>query len=159
MGVADWNWLLEQDPQDYPWDCAACSLAWCLRTIGLELTEQAVIAGLGPERISPTLGLLDASGAGLVSYCAELGVAAESNPEADWTDVLAAAGFQPMLIGGRAWCHWTAVRMGSIAASHPELDILALMNPAEGYMGVGQTLVRSQFDELGPFSAVWLTGW
>jgi hypothetical protein len=159
MGLADWNWRLPADPQDYAWDCAACSLAWCLRTVGYTLSEQDVIAGLGPQRISPTLGLLDASGAGLVEYCAELGVHADNNPDAHWSDVLAAAGFQPMLIGGRAWYHWTAVRMGTIAANHPDLDILALMNPADGYMGVSQTLVPSQFEQLGPFSAVWLTAW
>lgn len=159
MTLTNWNWLLPADPQDYPWDCAACSLAWCLRTVGREYSEQDVIAGLGPSRISPTLGLLDASGAGLVSWLAEIGVDSDSNPQANWSDVLAAAGFQPMLIGGRAWCHWTAVRMGSWAANHPDLDILALMNPAEGYMGVSQSLIPSQFNELGPFSAVWLTGW
>lgn len=155
----DWDWRLPADPQDYPWDCAACSLAWCLRTIGLDYSEQDVIAGLGPSRISPTLGLLDASGAGLVSYLGELGIDADHNPEASWMDVLAAAGFQPMLIGGRAWCHWTAVRMGTIATNHPNLDILALMNPANGYMGVSQTLVPAQFEDLGPFSAVWLVNW
>src|SRR5215467_14061210 len=109
MGVEDWNWKLSTDLQDYPWDCAACSLAWCLRTVGFTSTEQDVIAGLGPSRISPTLGLLDASGSGLVSYCGEIGVGAENNPNATYRDVVAAAGFQPMLIGGRAWGHWVAV--------------------------------------------------
>lgn len=159
MGVYDWDWRLPADPQDYPWDCAACSLAWCLRTVGYPFSEQDVIAGLGPSRISPTYGLLDASGAGIVSWLAEIGVGAENNPEASWTDVLAAAGFQPMLIGGRQWCHWTAVRMGSIAIQRPDLDVLLLMNPANGYMGVQQTLVPDQFNDLGPFSAVWLTSW
>lgn len=159
MGVEDWNFRLAADPQDYAWDCAACSLAWCLRTVGYDLSEQDVIYGLGPSRISPTYGLLDASGAGLVEFCGELGVTAHNNPEADWTDVIAAAGYQPMLIGGRGWCHWTAVRMGGIAAQRPDLDVLLLMNPADGYMNVGQTLVPAQFDQLGPFSAVWFASW
>jgi len=159
LGITDWNWRLAADPQDYPWDCAACSLAWCLRTVGFTYTEQDVITGLGPSRISPTNGLLDASGAGLVAYCGEIGVSAKNNPEATWNDVLAAAGFQPMLIGGRAWCHWTAVRMGTIAISRPDLDIVALMNPANGYMNVYQTLEPAQFAQLGPFSAVWLDAW
>jgi hypothetical protein len=159
MGVEDWHWRLAGDPQNVPWDCAACSLAWCLRTIGFDLSESEVIEGLGPGRISPTYGLLDASGAGLVGYVSELGISAESNPNADWTDVCAAAGFQPMLIGGRRWYHWAGVRMGPIAANRPDLDVLALMNPAEGYMGVAQTITRGQFGELGPFSAVWFTGW
>ena len=159
MAIDDWNWRLARDPQDYAWDCAACSLAWCLRTIGLDYSEQEVIEALGPTRISPTLGLLDASGRGLVSWLGEIGIDADNNPNASWSDVIAAGGFQPMLIGGRSWYHWTAVRMGPFAANHPDVDVLLLMNPAEGYMNVSQTLTSAQFAALGPFSAVWLSSW
>jgi hypothetical protein len=159
MAIDDWNWLLEHDLQDYPWDCAACSTAWAMRTVGRSVTEQDVIAGLGPSRISPSLGLLDASGAGLVSYLAEQGISAENNPSASWSEVLAAAGFQPMVIGGRTWNHWTAVRMGTIAIGRPDLDALALMNPSPGWMNVYQSMMPAQFSSLGPFSAVWFTGW
>jgi len=159
MGVTDWNWGLPADLQDYAWDCAACSTAWAMRTVGFEVTEQDVIAGLGPSRISPTYGLLDASGAGLVSYLEEMGIAAENNPEASWSEVMGAAGFQPMVIGGRAWNHWVAVRMGSEAAESDTTDLLALMNPSPGYMGVNHWLDPATFDQLGPFSAVWFTSW
>jgi hypothetical protein len=159
MGVSDWNWLLPRDNQDYPWDCAACSTAWAMRTVGRSVSEQDVIAGLGPDRISPSLGLLDASGAGLVSYLGEVGIAADNNPSASFDDVLGAAGFQPMVIGGRAWNHWVAVRMGGPAADRPELRTLALMNPAPGYRGIDQVLYELDFDELGPFSAVWFNSW
>lgn len=159
MAVTDWNWLLPTDLQDYPWDCSATSFAWCCRTIGVPLTEEEAIAGLGPSRISPSLGLLDASGAGLVEYAGELGITAENDGEASWYDVMAAAGYQPMLIGGRAWNHWVAVRMGSSAAGHTDEQLLALMNPAPGYKDIYQLLEPYQFDELGPFSAVWFTGW
>jgi hypothetical protein len=130
-----------------------------MRTVGFEVTEQDVIAGLGPGRISPTYGLLDASGAGLVAYLSEMGIIAENNPSASWSDVVAAAGFQPMVIGGRAWNHWSGVRMGSLAASRPDLDVVALMNPSPGWMNVGQSMIPAQFNSLGPFSAVWFTAW
>lgn len=159
MGVQDWNWLLAADPQDYPWDCAACSLGWALRTISYDLSEEDVISGLGPTRISPTYGLLDASGAGLVSYLGELGIAAANNPNASFADVMAAAGYQPMVMGGRAWNHWCAVRMGSAAVGQPDLQTLALMNPSDGWMGVGQSMSPEQFDALGSFSAVWFEAW
>jgi len=68
MGSSDWNWRLAHDAQDMSWDCAACSTAWCLRAIGLDYSEADVVAGLGSGRINPYYGLLDASGAGLVSY-------------------------------------------------------------------------------------------
>ena len=159
MAAADWNWLLAADMQDYPWDCSAASLAWALRTIGFNLSEQDVIAGLGPSRISPAYGLLDASGAGLVSYLGELGVSAANNPNANWTDVAGAAGFQPMVLGGRAWCHWVAVRMYGQYAGYPGPDALALMNPAPGWMGVAQVLEPGDFTRLGTFSAVWFNSW
>lgn len=159
MGVSDWNWRLPADPQDYPWDCAACSTAWALRTIGLDYSEEDVIAGLGSSRITPTYGLMDASGAGLVEYLGEIGVVAENNPGASWSDVMAAAGYQPMVIGGRAWCHWVGVRMGAAAVGRPDLDVLALMNPANGWMGIEQIIGSAEFMDLGPFSAVWFTSW
>lgn len=159
MGVSDWNWRLPADPQDYAWDCAACSTAWSLRTIGLDYSEQDVINGLGPGRISPTWGLLDASGAGLVEWLGEIGVNAANNPSASYSDVMAAAGYQPMVIGGRNWCHWVAVRMGTGAAGLTCASALALMNPSPGWMGVAQVLDETQFNELGAFSAVWFTSW
>jgi len=159
MSLSDWNWRLPRDNQDLAWDCAACSTAWAMRTIGYEVTEQDVISGLGPTRISPTYGLLDASGAGLVSYLAEMGITAENNPQASWAEVMAAAGYQPMCIGGRAWCHWVAVRIGSAVTARQSLNALALMNPAPGYRGVDQILDEPTFNELGPFSAVWFASW
>jgi hypothetical protein len=130
-----------------------------MRTIGFEVSEQDVIAGLGPARISPSLGLLDASGAGLVAYLGEMGILADNNSDASWQEVMDAAGYQPMVIGGRAWCHWVAVRMGSSAAGVASPLALALMNPAPGWQGVDQILYPLDFDTLGPFSAVWFTSW
>ncbi len=155
MSLTDWNWRLEKDLQDVPWDCAATSLAWCLRAYGLDVDEADVVAGLGPERISPAYGLLDASGAGLVEYLGELGIPAQNNAQASWDDVMAAAGYQPLLIGGRSWGHWTAVRIGTAVMPQIWQAALALMNPAPGYQGVDQVLYAPKFAELGPFSAVW----
>lgn len=159
MGVSDWNWRLATDLQDYAWDCAACSTAWALRTIGYDLSEQDVITGLGPARISPTLGLLDASGAGLVQYLAEIGVSASNNADASFEDITDAAGFQPMVMGGRSWCHWVGVRMAGPAFGRPDLLSVLLMNSSPGYRGIGQYLGPSDFDVLGPFSAVWFEAW
>lgn len=159
MALQDWDWRLVADPQDYPWDCAACSTAWAMRTVGYPHSEDDVIAGLGPGRISPSLGLLDASGAGLVAYLGEVGITADHDADASFQEVMDAAGHQPMVIGGRAWCHWVAVRLGSALVGRPDLRALALMNPAGGYMGVDQVLGEDDFNVLGPFSAVWFTSW
>jgi hypothetical protein len=94
-----------------------------------------------------------------VSYLAEIGVGSDNNPLASWDDIMAAAGHQPMVIGGRAWCHWVAVRMGSTLAGREDLEALALMNPAPEWLKVGQMLEVEDFADLGPFSAVWFTSW
>jgi hypothetical protein len=103
--------------------------------------------------------LLDASGAGLVEYLGELGIGAQNNPDATFDDVSAAAGYQPMLMGGREWCHWVGVRIGSPAFPSAPEELLILANPAPGWMGVDQVLTRYDFDQLGAFSAVWFTSW
>lgn len=155
MSLTDWNWRLPVELQDVPWDCAAASLTWCLNASGYPLTEADVVTGLGPSRISPAYGLLDASGAGIVSYLAELGIPAANNPDASFEDVCAAAGFQPMLIGGRAWGHWVGVRISDNPSATDLALFLALANPAPGWMGIDQVLGMADFDRLGPFSAVW----
>lgn len=159
MGVLDWNWAAPCEYQDYAWDCAAASTAWALQAAGLPYSEDDVIKGLGPSRISPTYGLLDASGAGLVQWLGEIGVTAQNNPNASFSDCLAAAGYQPMVIGGRTWNHWSGVRMGGPAFGRPDVFALALANPSPGWMEVTQWLDQPTFAYLGPFSAVWFTSW
>jgi hypothetical protein len=155
MSVSDWDWRYPVELQDYPWDCSAASLAWALNAYGYAITEAEVIIGLGPYRISPSLGLLDASGAGVVSYLAELGIPAMNNPSCSWEELEGAAGYQPMICGGREWCHWVGVRMGGTAAGYGDKGLVILANPAPGYMAVHHDLWRTDFESLGPFSAVW----
>jgi hypothetical protein len=155
MAAEDWDWKHPVELQDVPWDCAAASLAWALQAYGLVITEAEVVAGLGPSRISPVYGLLDASGKGLVDYLSEIGVPASFDPDATFEDIWGAAGYQPMVMGGRAWCHWTGVRMASDCFGAGPANYLLLANPAPGYMAIHQVLELADFDSLGPFSAVW----
>lgn len=112
-----------------------------------------------PSYISPAYGLLDASGAGLVEWLAYQGIAAEANPAATWQDITDAAGYQPMLLGGRAWGHWTGLRISSLFFPSATTEALALANPAPGWMGVSQLLTPDDFYRLGGFTAIWFTGW
>lgn len=155
MSAESWDWHYPVELQDVPWDCDAASLTWALNAYGFRTSEATVVAGLGPSRITPAYGLMDASGAGVVAYLAELGIPAMNNPEASWSDIWGAAGYQPMIIGGREWCHWTGVRMGSDAYGAGPSDLILLANPAPGYYSIDQVLTDDQFPMLGPFSAVW----
>jgi hypothetical protein len=155
VAVNEWDWKYPVELQDVPWDCSAASLTWALNAFGHPITETECVAGLGPTRISPVYGLLDATGSGLVEYLAQLGIPAMNNPSCSWTDIESAAGHQPMVIGGREWCHWSGVRMGGPAFVGQPRGVVLLANPAPGYRNVDQSLNVNQFNELGPFSAVW----
>lgn len=159
MTLTNWNWTLPPELQDVAWDCAAASLTWCLNTVRPPWTEADVVKLLGPTRISEYHGLLDASGAGIVDALAEIGIGAANNAQASWQEIIDAAGYQPMLMGGRAWYHWTGVRISSVVFDPSRPQEIALANPAPGYMGITQHMDEMDFDELGPFSAVWFTSW
>jgi hypothetical protein len=130
-----------------------------MRTVGYEWSEAEVVDGLGPGRISPTYGLLDASGSGLVEFLGEVGITASNDSASTWQEIVDAAGHQPLVMGGRSWCHWTGVRISAATFGRPDVEAIALANPAPGWMGVGQTMSRVQFEPLGSFSAVWFTSW
>src|SRR5258707_1230076 len=80
----------------------------------------------------------------------------QHHPELGWPqsgegglhDVLAMAGRLPVAMGGAAFYHWVGVR-------GRDGDQLQLANPAPGWMDIYQTMTRAEFDELGPFAAVW----
>lgn len=159
MAVEDWAWRHPVELQDVAWDCAAASTAWALQAAGLPYAEYEVVTGLGPSRISPVHGLLDASGAGIVDWLATIGVTAENDAEATWSEIEGAAGFQPMIMGGRGWYHWSGVRMGGSAFDGATRGYVLLANPAPGWMDIGQWMSDDDFAALGPFSAVWFTKW
>jgi hypothetical protein len=144
-------------PQDKNWDCSQESAEWALWSVGRRPAdawmEQSMIdAGV----ISPDLGLLDSTGAGLAGWLnrhyGEDGYSAYNAPSVTFEALAEAAGVYPIMAGGRAWNHWSGLR-----AYDAEHELLLLANPSAGWRGVNQTLDREQFDRLGPFSAVHLT--
>ena len=159
MGLADWDWRHPAELQDVAWDCAAASTAWALQACGHAYTEREVAQGLGANRISPAYGLLDASGAGIVAWLAEIGITAENDAAVSWQELIDAAGYQPMIAGGRGWYHWTGVRISNAFTQDEGPFLLALANPSPGWKGVDHILDEYKFRELGPWSAVWFTAW
>lgn len=142
--------------QRQDWTCSIGSVIWMLRSIGIDVTPEEAQDAMHPRYVSPTLGLLDGSGEGIVEVLREhWGVKAHTldrpgGPTFD--DVLAVAGKQPVAIGGRNWGgpglgHWSAVR-GRYE------DTLILANPAKGATYGQTTLTRQDWQRLGGFSAV-----
>jgi hypothetical protein len=137
------------------WSCSVHTTTWMLDATGNGVTWDQVSARMqSTGRVSPALGLTDASGAGVAATLRDF---ADGTPEvgssgtASFDDVAARAGHMAVGIGGRAWNHWTAVR--DYDAAH---DVLLLANSAPGWRGVGQELGRGDFARLGTFSIAWL---
>jgi hypothetical protein len=141
--------------QNDDWSCAPTSLRWALESLGCDAPEDWMENSVISEHVvSRELGLLNATGAGLAHFVRRhfgpMGF--DANNEASISFMGAALEGDhayPILIGGRDWNHWTAVR-GYDAAN----DLLLLANPGDGWRGVRQTMSRAQFDQLGPFSMV-----
>lgn len=141
-------------PQENSYDCSQDSLEWALWALGRRPDNGWMEATMIAERVmSAADGLLDASGAGLAAFVrrqyGEFGFDANNENPISFDALAAEIGPYPMLIGGRAWGHWSGLR-----GYDPQRDVLLLANPAENYKGVGQTLSREQFNVLGPFSMV-----
>lgn len=140
--------------QDWDWDCSQESAQWCLRSWGRTPDDDWMEQSLQDQGVvTPQYGLMDASGAGMADWFnreyGEFGYLASNEASVTFDDVAAEAAMlsHPVMIGGRAWCHWVGCRGYSAG-------LLLLANSADGYMGVGQTLSRGQWDALGSFSMV-----
>ena len=142
-------------PQNDQWSCAPTSLRWALMALGREPSEEWVEATIQAESVASIEdGLLNASGAGLAAFIrrhwGEFGFDANHEPFVSFDFVALEGGHAyPLLIGGRTWGHWSGVR-----GYDRDHDVLELANPANLFKGVGQTMSRTQFAHLGPFSMV-----
>lgn len=142
-------------PQDKSFDCSQESLEWALWALGRKPADAWLETTMIAEGVmSPEQGLLDATGAGLAAFVVrhygEDGFLANNEPIITFNWIAAEGGHAyPVLIGGRAWGHWAAVRDYDEARG-----LLLLSNPSDGWGGVGQTMNTQQFQQLGPFSAV-----
>lgn len=136
------------DPQPDNWSCSIQSLQFLLRSVGRdpsrEWLEQQL---LGNGIVTREYGLMDASGRQLASWITREYYPASAQNGVTFEQVLALAGRQPVMVGGRAWNHWSGVRRA-------EGDVLVLANPAESWMGVGDRLDRGEWDSLGAWSLV-----
>jgi hypothetical protein len=138
--------------QTCDWSCSACSWAWLAGSIGQYESEWSAVERIGfPANVNATYGLMDASGKALAdAYSQSYSWPSHYSPAVTYADAISLAWAGPLLLGGRQWCHWTAVR-------GTDGRVLQLANPAPFWFGVGQVLNEPQWDRLGPWSAVWLS--
>lgn len=144
----DPNTPTELQRQD--WTCSIRSTMWVLKSLGVAVTPEEAQEAMSPRYVRSDVGLLDASGAGIVEVLRERwGISAFNRAPVSFDDVAGWAGRYPIALGGRAWYHWTAVRGVN------EDGNLVLANPGGTGPRFGQqTLNRRQFEDLGWFSCV-----
>lgn len=149
---------VELQLNDY--SCSVGATYWCLRSLALPLTQQELEDVMVPALVSPDLGLLDASGTGIVGLLRNrYGLGVSNTYPCGFDEIAARAGKQPIAIGGSRWFaddngnvigHWVAVR-GFDGAQ------LLLANPGGTGPHFGQQVLdRAAFDQRAPFAAVWI---
>ena len=161
MPIGLFNTTALIDLQLTEFSCSVGATFWCLRSIGVDITQPALQQIMVPSLVSPDLGLLDSSGVTIARLLRErFGLPASNAPQVSFDDVAARAGRQPLAIGGRRWFvnpntgdvtgHWVAVRRF-------EAPRLILANPGGTGPNFGQqALDPDDFARRGPFSAVWI---
>jgi len=141
------------------WSCAVRSTYAALWALAQRGKIEAVTYGdegprdvydwMVPEFDDPSVGLHRADGSGLVEMLARHGITAHAEYPTTLSAVQARAGYQPILLGGRAWNHWVLV-----SGLEPD-GTLILENPSPGFGGISGEL-RDSFDRLGPMTMVWI---
>jgi hypothetical protein len=139
--------------------CSIFSATWCVRSVGVDVTEPTVRGLMMPGLVSADVGLLDGSGAGLARLFRDrFGLRAQSQQSISFDEAAALAGRGPLALGGHRWAevgghmtgHWVAVRRFGNGE-------LVLANPGGDGPKFGQKrLDRAAFEQRAPFSAVWI---
>lgn len=141
------------DIQPDDWSCSEQSAQWLLRAIGRDPKDPWIRGKLLNRGIvTREHGLMDASGATLArwlqeQYGDEMGLRFTAKNGATWEDLVAIVGRQPVMIGGRAWNHWSGVRRLKDGG-------LELANPSPNWKDVGTLLDRAEFDRWGSWSYI-----
>lgn len=139
--------------QRQDWTCSIRSTMWLLKSIGIAVSPEEAQDAMSPRYVNSDVGLLDASGAGIVAVLRDLwGVTATAHPSLTFDQALELAGRVPLAIGGRNWGgpgmgHWSAVRARNETG-------LALANPAKGATFGQSAISRNDWQRMGPFSGV-----
>jgi hypothetical protein len=143
--------------QEHDYDCSQDSAEWALWSVGRKPTDGWMERTMIEDGIlSKQQGLLDASGAGLAAWLTEqykeFGYYANNTNPITWDMLvpeIAPRSPYPIMLGGRAWNHWSGLYGYDAGAG-----TLLLANPAPGWHGVYQTMSRAQWNAQGPFSIV-----
>ncbi len=143
-------------PQAHDWTCSVCSITWVIQATGTAYTDldpisarQQVGATMGyPSCVNETYGCMS-------TQCVKdtfnaFGLDVDS-AYCTFDQAYAIARDTTGTINPQSMYHFMGIR--GVDGSN-----LWLANSANGYMGIWETMTRSQFNNLGPVELVYLTG-
>jgi SH3-like domain-containing protein len=142
--------------QPNPYGCAVATTAFCLDSVGIDVSYAEMDDIMVPGLVTHALGLLNGSGAGIVGLLTDrYGLQAHNQHGISFDEVAEMAGSQPIGIGGHEWGgpnlgHWVAVR------GRTDDGRLVLANPDTSTTYGQQSLSEAGFDARGPFSAFFI---
>ena len=114
--------------------------------------REAVVYAIGyPDNISAGLGLHDGRGTELQRVLREHAGLQTEHGYLNFDEAYARYSETFGLGSGRAYYHWVCFRYAADG-------VLYIGNSAPGYCGIWDTLTREQYDRLGSWSCLWVTG-
>lgn len=147
-----YNPALDQPRQQNRWSCLPSSIAWGARALGADLSTSEFGLQVLHSRVI-TLGgyLVDKTGREVWDFTlgalGPYGLAAVYAYDASFDEVAVEAGLYPLVVGSGSWLHYAAVR-----DYDPASGLLLLANSSPGWMSIGSTMSRQQFDRYRPVS-------
>jgi hypothetical protein len=140
------------------WVCSIRATAWMLKSLGLPVDIGALQDEMSPTYVTPEVGLLDGTGAGIAEVLkahlpAEWAGRVTVFERISWPELWSLAGTGPVALGLHGAYHWI-----NVAQQRADGD-LDSPNPAPKYPAaapIGDILSSSEVTAWGPASAVWV---
>jgi hypothetical protein len=147
--------------QQQDWTCSCASMAWVMNALGVpspgggKWNEYDAVDELrritSPGAVSPSYGLANGSGIDLVSVYHAYGYEVRSFAWPDWATIEYVLERTIAQMGGARWYHWSGVR-------GTDGEGFNLANPSPSYKGVGQYMDSYEWDSLGGWNVLAITG-
>jgi hypothetical protein len=146
----------ERQVQD--WTCSIRATAWVLKSLGLPVDIGALQDEMSPRYVTPAVGLLDGTGAGIAEVLrahlpADWAPRVHVFERISWPELWSLAGTGPIALGLHGAYHWL-----DVAQQRADGDLDA-PNPAPKYPAagpIGDVLSAAEVTAWGPASAVWI---
>lgn len=158
QGALIYNPAQPPERQVQDWVCSIRATAWMLKSLGLPVDIGALQDEMSPRYVTPEVGLLDGTGAGIAEVLrahlpADWAPRVHVFERISWPELWSLAGQGPIALGLHGAYHWL-----DVAQQRADGDLDA-PNPAPKYPAaapIGDALSAAEVTAWGPASAVFV---